>query len=60
MNNILNPHFPRIPTLPCAPRNNPLRLPCDNTPDWWDIVAYAMGAAFALVLESLSNRKKTH
>ena len=34
MNNIIHPHFPRLPT-PCDKRNNPLRLPCDNTP--WDI-----------------------
>lgn len=35
MNNVINPHFPRIPS---SPRNNPLRLPCDNTPAWWDII----------------------
>jgi hypothetical protein len=39
--------------------NRLLRIVFGATPDWWDIVAYAMGAAFVLVLESLSNRKKT-
>jgi hypothetical protein len=35
MNNIIHP---RIPTIPCDTRRNPLRLPCDNTPDWWNII----------------------
>ncbi len=34
MNNLFN----HATHLPSDLRRNPLRLPCDNAPDWWDII----------------------